>query len=384
MTADPEPAFTRLPDLASRRLGGGVVWANDELFAERENLIKPEDPTYSTYTFGHKGQIYDGWETRRRREPGHDWALVRLGLPGVVHGVVVDTSFFTGNYPPEISVEGAALEGHPSPDELNAAEWAPLVPRSPARGDTRNAYPVHATERFTHVRLCQYPDGGVARLRVHGEVVPDPRLLTAGAVDLAALENGGGVVACSNMFYSAPANLISPGQARVMGEGWETSRRRDDGNDWVELALAGPGVVRLAELDTSWFVGNAPGAASLRGYDARAGQQPADAALLLPRQRLQPDTRHRFRLADGPEVTHVRLDVHPDGGMARVRLWGELSARGRGDLALRWYNLLPAAHLTALLGARGMTVADAESVVKDRPVSSRGALPDAVAAELPA
>ncbi len=384
MTADPEPAFTRLPDLASRRLGGGVVWANDELFAERENLIKPEDPTYSTYTFGHKGQIYDGWETRRRREPGHDWALVRLGLPGVVHGVVVDTSFFTGNYPPEISVEGAALEGHPSPDELNAAEWAPLVPRSPARGDTRNAYPVHATERFTHVRLCQYPDGGVARLRVHGEVVPDPRLLTAGAVDLAALENGGSVVACSNMFYSAPANLISPGQARVMGEGWETSRRRDDGNDWVELALAGPGVVRLAELDTSWFVGNAPGAASLRGYDARAGQQPADAALLLPRQRLQPDTRHRFRLADGPEVTHVRLDVHPDGGMARVRLWGELSARGRGDLALRWYNLLPAAHLTALLGARGMTVADAESVVKDRPVSSRGALPDAVAAELPA
>jgi allantoicase len=384
VTADPEPAFTRLPDLASRRLGGGVVWANDELFAERENLIKPEDPTYSTYTFGHKGQIYDGWETRRRREPGHDWALVRLGLPGVVHGVVVDTSFFTGNYPPEISVEGAALEGHPSPDELNAAEWTPLVPRSPARGDTRNAYPVHATERFTHVRLCQYPDGGVARLRVHGEVVPDPRLLTAGAVDLAALENGGSVVACSNMFYSAPANLISPGQARVMGEGWETSRRRDDGNDWVELALAGPGVVRLAELDTSWFVGNAPGAASLRGYDARAGQQPADAALLLPRQRLQPDTRHRFRLADGPEVTHVRLDVHPDGGMARVRLWGELSARGRGDLALRWYNLLPAAHLTALLGARGMTVADAESVVKDRPVSSRGALPDAVAAELPA
>ncbi len=384
MTADPEPAFTRLPDLASRRLGGGVVWANDELFAERENLIKPEEPTYSTYTFGHKGQVYDGWETRRRREPGHDWALVRLGLPGVVHGVVVDTSFFTGNYPPQISVEGAALEGHPSPDELNAAEWTPLVPRSPARGDTRNAYPVHATERFTHVRLCQYPDGGVARLRVHGEVVPDPRLLTAGAVDLAALENGGSVVACSNMFYSAPANLISPGQARVMGEGWETSRRRDDGNDWVELALAGPGVVRLAELDTSWFVGNAPGAASLRGYDARAGQQPADAALLLPRQRLQPDTRHRFRLADGPEVTHVRLDVHPDGGMARVRLWGELSARGRGDLALRWYNLLPAAHLTALLGARGMTVADAESVVKDRPVSSRGALPDAVAAELPA
>jgi allantoicase len=381
MTAD--PAFTRLPDLAARRLGGGVVWANDELFAERENLIKPEEPTYSTYTFGHKGQVYDGWETRRRREPGHDWALVRLGLPGVVHGVIVDTAFFTGNYPPEVSVEGAALEGHPSPDELNAAEWTPLVPRSPARGDTRNAYPVHVTERFTHVRLCQYPDGGVARLRVHGEVVPDPRYLTAGAVDLVALENGGSVVDCSNMFYSAPTNLISPGQARVMGEGWETSRRRDDGNDWVELALAGPGVVRLAELDTSWFVGNAPGAAALRGHDARAGQGPADAVELLPRQRLQPDTRHRFRLAAGREVTHVRLDVHPDGGMARLRLWGELSASGRDDLALRWYNLLPAGHLAALLAARGAGAAEAAAAVADRPVTSRSALPGVVAAELP-
>jgi allantoicase len=376
-----EPAFTRLPDLASRLLGGGVVWANDELFAERENLIKPEDPTYSTYTFGHKGQVYDGWETRRRREPGHDWALVRLGAPGVVHGVVVDTSFFKGNYPPEISVEGAAVDGHPSPEELNAAEWIPLVPRSPARGDRRNVYPVHTTQRVTHVRLCQYPDGGVARLRVHGEVVPDPRYLAAGAVDLAALENGGTVVACSNLFYSSPTNLILPGRARVMGEGWETARRRDDGNDWVELALAGPGLVHLVELDTSYFVGNAPGWAVLHGYDARSGQQPgsadSDAVELLPRQRLQPDTRHRFRLpaGSGPEVTHVRLDVYPDGGMARVRLWGELSAAGRDDLVLRWYNLLPDTQVTAMLGERGVSGTDAEAALKDRPLTSRDGLP---------
>jgi allantoicase len=379
---DVAPDFTRFPDLASRLLGGGVVWANDELFAERENLVKPEAPTYSTYTFGHKGQVYDGWETRRRREPGHDWALVRLGVPGVVRGVVVDTSFFKGNYPPEISVEGTALDGHPSPEELNAAEWIPLVPRSPARGDARNAYPVQMTERVTHVRLCQYPDGGVARLRVHGEVVPDPRFLAAGAVDLAALENGGTVVACSNMFYSAPTNLISPGQARVMGEGWETARRRDDGNDWVEFALAGPGVVRIAELDTSYFVGNAPGWARLTGYDARAGQQPEDAVELLPRQRLQPDTRHRFRLPRGGEVTHVRLDVYPDGGMARVRLWGELSPSGRDDLALRWYNLLPESHLTALLAAHGLTGTEVEAAAKARPVANRGDLPEAVAADL--
>ena len=340
--------FTRLPDLASRRLGGSVVDANDELFAERENLIRPEAPAYSPATFGHKGQVYDGWETRRRREPGHDHAIVRLGAPGVVRGVVVDTAFFKGNYPPEVSVEGAGVEGYPSPEELRAAEWAELVPRSPVEGDTRNLFPVSAPQRCTHVRLSIYPDGGVARLRVHGEVVPDPRFLAAGSLDLAALANGGVVTGCSNMFYSSPANLISPGDARVMGEGWETARRRDDGNDWVELGLAGPGVVRLAEIDTSHFVGNAPGWASLRGRDGGEGWTE-----LLPRTRLQPDTRHLLRLPGGPEVAAVRLDVFPDGGLARVRLYGELSARGLATLARRWLDSLPAAQARQVLADDG-------------------------------
>lgn len=380
--------FTRLPDLASRALGGSVVYANDELFAERENLIKPEAPAYSTYTFGHKGQVYDGWETRRRREPGHDEAIVRLGVPGVVRGVVVDTAFFKGNYPPEVSVEGAAVEGYPSPAELQDAQWASLVPRSPVGGDAQHPFPVDVAQRFTHVRLCMYPDGGVARLRVHGEAVPDPRLLAAASLDLAALENGGTVTGCSNMFYSSPTNLISPGQARVMGEGWETARRRDGGNDWVEFTLTGPGVVRLAELDTSYFVGNAPGWASLRGRDARSGpaDDPAAWIELLPRTRLQPDTRHVFRLPasrgdTNAEVTAVRLDVYPDGGMARVRLHGNLSPQGRAELGLRWLNALPAAQAHQVLQDEcGLDLVEAEKVAAGRPVTDLGALPEAVRA----
>ncbi len=331
------PEFVRLVDLASRRLGASVVAANDELFAERENLIKSEEPTYQTFTFGHKGQVYDGWETRRRREPGHDWAIVRLGVPGVVRGVVVDTAFFKGNYPPQVSVEAALVEGYPTPDELSVVDWFELVPRSEAAGDRRNPYPVAGPHRLaTHVRLCLYPDGGVARLRVHGEVVPDPRLLPPGAVDLAALENGGDVTGCSNMFYSSPRNLISPGLARLMGDGWETARRRDDGNDYVEFRLAGPGGVRLVELDTSYFVGNAPGWARVSGRDQRDG---GDWTPILDRQRLLPDTRHRFPVEAGGEVTHVRVDVYPDGGMARVRMWGDLSPSGREALVKRWQEL---------------------------------------------
>ena len=269
---DPVPC-TELPDLAVRTLGGSVVYANDELYAERENLITAGPAVFSPATFGLKGQVYDGWETRRRREPGHDHAIVRLGAPGIIHGVVVDTSFFTGNYPPEVSVEATGAEGYPSPAELAAADWITVVPRSPAKGDARNLFEVTDGHRYTHVRLSIYPDGGVARLRVHGEVVPDPRFL-AGTLDLAAAENGGMITGCSDMFYSSAANLIGPGRARTMGEGWENARRRDDGNDWVSVRLAVPGRVRYADLDTSLFVGNAPGWARLTG----AGRGPGSGA----------------------------------------------------------------------------------------------------------
>jgi allantoicase len=329
--------FELLPDLAARSLGGGVVAANDELFAAADHLVLDQRPTFNPHSFGPKGQIYDGWESRRRRTPGHDHAIVRLGVPGIVRGVVVDTAFFTGNYPPEVSVEGCGVSGHPDPDELAAASWVTLVPRSPVAGDSRNPFAVEVPTRFTHVRLSIYPDGGVARLRVHGEPVPDPRLFPGGLVDLAALENGGRVIGCSNMFYGVPSNLLRPGLARVMGEGWETARRRDDGNDWVEVALAATGRIMLAELDTTHFKGNAPGEAQLGGANG------ADAhwLQLLERSRLQPDTRHRFPVTVPADVERVRLDVFPDGGMARLRLWGKPSVDAVERLTKRWYESLP-------------------------------------------
>jgi allantoicase len=337
------------PDLAGRALGGSVIYANDELFAERENLIKPEEAAFRPHTFGHKGQIMDGWETRRRRSPGSDSAIVRLGGGGVVRRVVVDTSWFTGNYPPEIAVEACGAEGYPSPDELAAAEWFMLVPRSAVAGDARNTFEVEPGRRATHVRLTIFPDGGVARLRVYGDPVPDPRLLPA-TIDLAALENGAVVTGCSNMFYSSPANLLLPGQARVMGDGWETSRRRDQANDWVAVRLACAGLVEVAELDTSHFVGNAPGWATLRGDGCD---------LLGPRTALQPDTRHRFAVPGSPVAEEVRLDIYPDGGMARLRVFGRPTAAARAGLAARFLRLLPEAQLAGVLRGAGLSAAEA-------------------------
>jgi allantoicase len=374
--------FTELPDLASRAVGGAAVAASDESFAPRESLLRPEPPQRHD-DFGPKGKVYDGWETRRRRTPGVDWVIVRLGVPGLVHGVVVDTSFFAGNYPPRASVDGLAVEGYPTAEALAAASRQPLLAGVDLRGDARLEFPVECGQRFTHVRLTIDPDGGVARLRVHGIGVPDPRPLDAGPVDLAALENGALVSGCSDEFYGRPGQLISPGLARHMGEGWETARRRDGGNDWVAVRLATSGVVRLAELDTSWFLHNAPGEARLTGCPGdAAGAAPNDPASwveLLPRTRLLPDTRHRFVLPPGPAVTDVRLDVYPDGGMARLRLWGTPTAAGRSRLGRTWFDTLPPAQAVAVLVAAGVPTAEAAAAARDRPTLGAGPLPPAVA-----
>jgi allantoicase len=369
---DPTPANARLlPDLASRALGGSVIYANDELFAERENLINPDPPRFSPRTFGHKGQIMDGWETRRRREPGSDHAIVRLGCAGIIRRIVVDTSFFTGNYPPEVSIHACGVEGYPDPAALASAEWTPVVARSAVAGDSPNEFAITAAERFTHVRLTILPDGGVARLRVHGEVLPDPRLLPA-TFDLAALESGATVIDASNRFYSSPNNLIMPGNPRSMGDGWETSRRRDDGNDWVVVALAGAGRIDLAELDTSYFVGNAPGWAALRdGADA----------VLLAKTALTPDTRHRFALAEEQAVEQVRLDIYPDGGLARLRLFGTLTTSARTALAERFLNHLPESQLLGVLVAAGVSSGEAQRLATSRAIATAD-LPEAARGQL--
>jgi allantoicase len=341
------PDVAALPDLASRRLGGSVVYATDELFAARENLIKPAPPVFEAGEFGAKGKIYDGWESRRRREPGNDHAIIRLGVPGIVHGVDVDTSFFRGNYPPQVSVEAVSVDGYPSAAELGQLAWRPLVGRAPVTGDAHNWYPAATPQHCTHVRLSIYPDGGVARCRVHGVPLPDPRFL-GGTIDLAAIENGGQLADCSDAFYGSAWNLIMPGRPASMADGWENSRRRDGGFDYATLRLAAAGVVREVEIDTSYFVGNAPGSARLLAALARpsgtlaADQDPADELSavqwteLVPRVGLQPDTRHRFLVEPGEAVTHVRLEVFPDGGVARVRVRGEITPDAATGLQARY------------------------------------------------
>ena len=334
-------AFQGLPDLASARLGGRVLAASDDFFAEKENLLKSEPPVFLPDKYTERGKWMDGWESRRRRDPGHDWAILRLGLPGVLRGVDIDTAHFLGNHPPYASLD--ALEWHgpgddPPPD--TKLPWRPVLPRSPLDPGSHNLFTLRGSKRRTHLRLNIYPDGGVARLRVYGEVRPDLEALRQQRrIELAAVAHGGRAVACSDMFFSRMDNLLLPGPARHMGDGWETRRRRGPGHDWVIIRLAGPGLVERLEVDTSWFKGNYPESLSIDACHAppepidQLTWDRADWKEVVPRQKLRPDTVHSFReeILDSGPWDHVRLNIHPDGGIARLRVWGRLAPAESGE-----------------------------------------------------
>src|SRR5712691_2461360 len=273
-----------LPDLASERLGGRVLYATDDFFAEKENLIKQSEPVWKEHEYTDRGKWMDGWESRRKRTPGHDHAIIRLGAPGVIRGIIVDTSFFRGNFPSHCSLEACHAAGETPHDALGG--WVEILERSELKGDTKNEFAISSPYAFTHLCLHIYPDGGVARLRVHGEIVPEWHREGGlqNELDLAAIEQGGQVLSCSDMFFGPKHNLIMPGRARNMSDGWETRRRRGPGNDWVVVQLATEAMVRRVEIDTSHFKGNYPDTCSIDSGDRE----------LLPRTKLLPDTRHIF------------------------------------------------------------------------------------------
>jgi allantoicase len=267
--------FTQLADLAAERLGGRVLDANDAFFAPKENLLQESNPIFIEGKYTARGKWMDGWETRRRRTPGYDWCVIRLGLPGIIRGIVVDTSFFTGNYPERFSLEGCELgDRHPYAGEKSRLRsekttWIQIFGETSLKGDSRNLFAVESGARFTHLRLKIYPDGGVARLRVHGEALPGAELLSHTEINLVAVENGGSVLVSSDQFYGAPRNLLMPDRAKNMGDGWETKRRRGPGHDWVILKLGVPGTIHRVEVDTAHFKGNYPDSCALRRSPGR-------------------------------------------------------------------------------------------------------------------
>ena len=315
----------RFQNLADPRLGTAVIAVSDDFFAPAARMLDPAPAVFIPGKYDDHGKWMDGWESRRKRTPGNDWLILRLGQRGRIHGVDIDTSHFTGNFPPAASIEICDQDGDPGPD----TRWHPLLPSVSLQGNAHHYHAVQAATPCTHVRLQIYPDGGVARLRLYGRVERDWNGIAPDAIfDLVAAENGGQVIATNNEHFGAAASLLLPGRGVTMGDGWETRRRREPGNDWCVIALGYPGIIERVEVDTAHFKGNFPESCSLMGALVRGGTDASIATQsmfwpeLLGRQTLQMDHVHSFEAGSAVAVTHVRFNIFPDGGVSRLRLWG--------------------------------------------------------------
>ena len=337
MSAKDDNPFHQWAQLEQPRLGTRVVFATDDFFADKSRLIDPAEPVFIADRYDDNGKWMDGWESRRKREPGHDYCIVKLGVPGVIHGFDIDTSHFTGNFPPHASIDACISRGDIPGDD---AHWQELLPKVELKGDSRHLLPVDDGHAFTHLRLNIFPDGGIARLRVYGEARPD-RSETDGneIIDLLAIENGGRALLCSDEHFGRVHNLNAPGQSINMGDGWETARRREPGNDWAILALGFPGSIEKVEIDTAHFKGNYPDRAAIQAARLTdADLEDMEAAsenwpILLPESKLEMDQQHTFtdELRDTGVVSHVRLSIFPDGGISRLRVYGRVAGDSRRE-----------------------------------------------------
>ncbi len=323
------PAFTQLIDLAAARLGGKVLSTSDDFFAEKENLIQPGRGVFIPDKYTDRGKWMDGWESRRRRTPGHDWCILQLAVPGKIAGFDIDTNHFLGNHPPFASIEAVRVEGEFRQE--GELEWTEILPKVPLEPGSQHLYDCPSEEVWTHLRFKIYPDGGVARLRVYGEVWKNWAAVGEETiVDLVAAVNGGRAEACNDMFFSNMNNLIMPGRGRNMGDGWETKRCRIPNNcDWVVLRLGHLGRIRKVLVDTHHFKGNFPDQCSLEGCRCSAEDNVEEVqnwVPLLPRMKLQAHQEHYFEkeIMSNEAFTHVRFNIFPDGGISRLRLFGTI------------------------------------------------------------
>jgi allantoicase len=326
------PAFTSLTDLAAERLGGKVLYATDDFFAEKENLILPTRGIFITDKYTDRGKWMDGWESRRKRTPGHDWAIIQLATSGKITGFDIDTNFFLGNHPPHASIEAINLPNAVGISDWENLAWKEILPKSHLDAGSQNFYECESNEIYTHLRLHIYPDGGVARFRVYGEVFKNwDAVSTNDTLDLAAAINGGQAIACNDMFFSAMSNLIMPNRGANMGDGWETKRNRTPNNrDWVILKLAHKGTVERIVVDTCHFKGNYPDSCSIEfcvSDNDEAVINSGNWQPLLPQQKLSADNEHEFvkEINSHNAITHVRLNIFPDGGISRLRLFGKIN-----------------------------------------------------------
>lgn len=301
---------------------------SDDFFASVHSLLRVEPAASLKGQFGPNGALYDGWESRRHN-PAFDWAIIKLGTTGTISGFDVDTSNFNGNEAPQVSIEVLSAEDADDKDPSHdSPQWKEVLPRVDMDPTSRHLFTIPETQSVTYVKLNMYPDGGIARFRVYGHVTPVFPASVEQVFDLAHVFAGGTVIFTSDQHFGVGSNLILPGRGKDMGDGWETKRSRTPGHkDWVIIRLGTPGYLEHAEIDTAHFKGNFPESCELEAFsgdDDAVLKSDAEWTSILPRTKVGPHRQHYFQLQNvsDRQYSHVKMTIHPDGGVKRIRVMG--------------------------------------------------------------
>jgi len=316
-----------LIDLAQPRLGTKVLYKTDDFFASADRIISPTDPIFKAGVFDKNGKWMDGWESRRKRTEGHDYIVLKLGRPGIIEKVDVDTSHFNGNQPAMVSIEGA----NSNLEKTNHLKWQPLLSKKNTKANSHHYFTVNSKKIFTHIKFNIYPDGGVARLKLYGSIAKSEKLKNK-KINLASLLDGASIIACNNEHFGKAENILAPGKAKNMGDGWETRRRRGKGFDWLILnSLNGKEIDRI-EISTHHFKGNFPSYCSLQAAylaTSKNSKQIVNSSLkwkyLLKDTKLSANKIHTFKnnLMKKDKINFIKINIFPDGGISRFRIFGK-------------------------------------------------------------
>jgi allantoicase len=317
-------------NLAEPRLGSKVIFKTDDFFASASRIINPNPPIFKEGVFDKHGKWMDGWETRRRRRKGFDYLIIKLGKPGKIFNVDIDTAHFSGNQPTHASLQ-ACYSNKKKPN--NKSRWITILNKKKLDPNKNHNFNIKNKSIFTHIKLNIYPDGGVARLRIFGEIEMKNVNFGSKMINLCSMLNGASIIGCNNEHFGRAENILAPGKGKNMGDGWETKRSRGKNFDWLIIKFGYPGTINKIEIDTHHFKGNYPDSCSVQAaYISKKISNNSIVRksnkwkLLLNKAKLNANKKHSFnsKTMQKNKINFIRINIYPDGGISRIRAFGKV------------------------------------------------------------
>ncbi len=317
----------KMINLADPRIGSKIIYKTDEFFASANRILKINPPVFKDGLFDKHGKWMDGWETRRRRSKGFDYIILKLGKPGKIFDVDIDTTHFNGNQPTHASVEGCLSKNKPN----KKTKWFHLLGKKKLGANRNHSFKSQNKSVFNYIRLNIFPDGGVARLRLYGKIEIEKNFLSRKNINLTSVLNGASIIGCNNEHFGRAENIIAPGKGKNMGDGWETRRSRGKNFDWLIIKFGKPGLIKKLEIDTHHFKGNYPDTCSIQTANITKDlpnksivNNSKNWKFILNKSKLSAHKKHIFKkfIIKRSRENYLRINIYPDGGISRIRAFG--------------------------------------------------------------